>query len=103
MRVSEAAERGLAGEVAYRPLDCFQHPLHPAKHFLIAEPQHAKSITFQKFLTQHIFFGGVLVDCSIDFDDQLRLVTEKIDHKAINRVLAAKLHAQPAISQPLPK
>ena len=73
------------------------------KYLLIAEAQHLKTETFQKFLSKRVLLGCVLVNCAINFNNQIGFITEEIHDKAINGVLTAKLRVQLSISESLPQ
>jgi hypothetical protein len=60
------------------------------QHLVVPEPQYAVPLTFEEPRAARLFCGREIVLAAIDFDDQLRLMADKVGDKAPERCLAAK-------------
>jgi hypothetical protein len=74
------------GEGSQNSLDIF-------KDLVIPEPDHAIACRFKPPCPKRIGGGEVRVLPSVDFNDEARLFTEKIDHIALNRNLPSKFES----------
>ena len=83
--------------------DCLDDRFSFLKNLIIPKPQNSKARRCKELGSLLIFSNCIRMLPAIQFNDQLLLQTDEIEHEIVERVLAAKFDTELLAAQMLPK
>ncbi len=82
--------RGASSRGRNRFTNSSEYVIHIPHYFVVRDAQHSVTERFEAFLPNSIFIDGVLVNSTVNFDNQTVFETNKVDDELVNRVLTAE-------------